>query len=66
MNKYRSFYTGSKETVETEAETSFDGHRLAIAKFQKLTRRKVHPWNVTTLLIEKDGKPYVHNPAELS
>jgi hypothetical protein len=55
MNTYHAFYRGKK--IEIEAETSYKAQRLAsvILKAKK-------SWEVTVILVAKDGVEVVHTP----
>jgi hypothetical protein len=58
MNTYTAFYKG--KSIDVQAETSF----AAQQKAANLLHAK-RSYEVTIVLATKDGKPIIHNPAEL-
>ncbi len=58
MNKYVAFWR--QKSVVVEANTSFEAQEKAAV----LLKAK-KSWEITTMLAEKDGKPYVHSTASL-
>jgi hypothetical protein len=58
-NKYKAFYKG--KTTIVEADTSYQA-QLEAAKFFKAKKS----YEVTVMLLEVDGKPYVHSTASFA
>lgn len=58
-NKYKAFYKG--KTTIVEADTSYQA-QLEAAKFFKAKKS----YDVTVMLLEKDGKEYVHSTSSLA
>lgn len=58
MNTYKAFYRG--KVIEVQSDTSYHA-QLKAAELLKVK----HSYDVTVLLVEKDGQEIIHNPTEL-
>ena len=62
MNKYGAVWHNLEAVVE--ADTLYQAQQIAQAQFQaKAGRRKVKGYEISVLLLELDGKEYVHIPS---
>lgn len=64
MNFYACYWKGLKCIVE--AKTTYDAQQLSIPEFKRVAgRKKVNSYDITVMLIEKDGTTVNHNGSEL-
>lgn len=64
MNVYACLYGGNQ--IDVEADTSYQAQLKGHEHFQNmLKRKKIKSYEVSVILIEKDGKDVIHNGAEL-
>jgi len=63
MFGYVCFWKG--ERVEVRALRTFDAQELARQELQKGRRAKVKAYEIAVMLAEKEGKPVLHDGAEL-
>lgn len=47
---------------EVYAPTQHDAVQKALAEFQKGTRKKLKPWDISAVLEEKSGEAVTHTP----
>lgn len=61
MNLYKAFYKG--KTTEVQAETSYQAQQLAAKYFkdQQRVRRHFKDYDVTVMLLAKDGVQVEHS-----
>jgi len=59
MNTYKAFYRG-KMPIEVQAETSYAAQREAAARF-----KAKKSYEVTVILVAKDGEPVIRSTAEI-
>lgn len=59
MNKYGAIWR--EKECEIMANTTYEAQKLAVIEFQKVAgRAKVKGHEITVMLMELDGKQYVH------
>lgn len=63
MNSYICFWKNEK--LELYAKTTYGAQRDATVLFQKNTKKKVKPADITVVLSDLDGKNVTHSPAML-
>ena len=62
MNGYVCLWQGKR--CEVKAETMLQAQALAVAEFQRGTRKKVKRWDITVVLAEKGGEQVTHTPCD--